>query len=169
MHDQPRYKPLAKSDFFDDRRAARPLVAGTVARGHLKEDPVFHTGKAGADFTPVLPMPVTMELLLRGQLRFETNCSPCHGRTGRGDGMVVQRGFKKPSSFHVDRLRQVPVGYLYDVITSGFGAMSDYAAQVTPRDRWAIVAYVRALQLSQRAPLDDVPADKRAELERSAR
>ena len=168
MHDQPRYKPLAKSDFFDDQRAARPLVPGTVARGHLQEDPVFDTGKAGTEFTPVLPMPVTMDLLRRGQLQFQAYCSPCHGRTGRGDGMVVQRGFKKPPSFHVDRLRQTPVGYFYDVITNGFGAMSDYAAQVPPRDRWAIVAYVRALQLSQHAPIDDVPADKRAELERSA-
>jgi len=167
MHDQPRYKPLAKSEFFDDGRAARPLPSGTVARGHLAEDAVFHTGKAGADFTAELPGPVTMGLLRRGQLQFQTFCSPCHGRTGRGDGMVVQRGLKKPPSFHVDRLRQTPVGYLYDVITNGFGAMSDYAAQVPPRDRWAIVAYVRALQLSQHAPLDHVPPQRRAELGRS--
>jgi mono/diheme cytochrome c family protein len=167
MHDQPRYKPLANSEFFDDRRAARPLPPGAVARGHLKEDAVFFTGKDGADFTPVLPLPVTMDLLRRGQLQFHTFCSPCHGRTGRGDGMVVQRGFKKPPSFHVERLRQTPVGYFYDVITNGFGAMPDYAAQVPPRERWAIVAYVRALQLSQHARLQDVPAEKRAELERS--
>ena len=168
MHDQPRQKPLAKSDFFDDGRSARPLLPGTVARGHLKEDPVYYTGKLGAEFVPILPVPLTLELLRRGQLQFQTHCSPCHGRTGRGDGMIVQRGFKKPSSFHVDRLRQSAVGYYFDVITNGFGAMSDYSAQVPTGDRWAIVAYIRALQLSQHATLDDVPAAKRAELERSA-
>lgn len=168
MHDQPRQKPLAKSDFFDDGRSARPLLPGTVARGHLRDDPVYYTGKVGAGFAPILPMPVTLELLRRGQLQFQTYCSPCHGRTGRGDGMIVQRGFKKPSSFHVDRLRQTAVGYYFDVITNGFGAMPDYAAQVPPGDRWAIVAYIRALQLSQHATLEDVPAKVRAELERSA-
>lgn len=167
MHDQPRYKPLARSDFFDDHRSARPLLPGTVARGQLREDPVFFTGKKGTGFVTELPVPLTLELLRRGQVEFQTYCSPCHGRVGRGDGMVVQRGFKKPSSYHVDRLRASPVGYFFDVITNGFGAMSDYSAQVPVRDRWAIVAYIRALQLSQRARLEDVPAVKRAELERS--
>lgn len=167
MHDQPRYKPLARSDFFEDHRSARPLVPGTVARGQLREDPVFFTGKTGTEFVTVLPVRVTAALLRRGQMQFQTYCSPCHGRVGRGDGMVVQRGFKRPSSYHVARLRGSPVGYFFDVITNGFGAMSDYSAQVPVRDRWAIVAYIRALQLSQHATLDDVPAEKRAELEAS--
>lgn len=169
MHDQPRQKPLAASDFFDDQRAARALVPGTVARGQLKEDSPYFTGKAGSGFTPVLPVPVTMDLLQRGRVRFEVYCSPCHGRTGRGDGTIVQRGFKKPSSFHVDRLRATEVGYYFDVITNGFGAMSDYAAQVPLSDRWAIVAYIRALQLSQHAGLDDVPPERRVDLDRSLR
>ena len=167
MHDQPRQKPLAKSEFYDDQRSARPLPPGTVARGHLKEDPIYYTGKLGAEFVPILPVPPTLELLRRGQRQFQIYCSPCHGRTGRGDGMIVQRGFKKPSSFHVDRLRQTAVGYYFDVITNGFGAMPDYSAQVPTGDRWAIVAYIRALQLSQHATLEDVPAKVRSELERS--
>ncbi len=112
-------------------------------------------------------MKVTPELLARGQERFQIFCSPCHGRTGRGDGMIVQRGFKAPSSYHVDRLRAMPIGYFYDVITNGFGAMADYSAQVPPADRWAIAAYVRTLQYSQYAPAADVPPDKRADLEKS--
>jgi hypothetical protein len=165
MHDQPKFKPLAENPFFPDHRAARPLVPGTVARGHLKEDDALHTGKVGGAPTDTFPLPVTMELLQKGRVRFETYCAPCHGRTGRGDGLVTQRGFKKPSSYHIDRLRAAPVGYFFDVITNGFGAMSDYSAQIEVPDRWAVVAYVRALQLSQNASLDDVPADKRGELE----
>jgi mono/diheme cytochrome c family protein len=115
--------------------------------------------------TDQLPMPLTPELLGRGRVQFETYCTPCHGRTGAGDGMIVQRGFKRPSSYHVNRLRMMPVGYMYDVITNGFGAMSDYSAQVTVKDRWAIAAYVRVLQLSQYAPVDVVPAAARADLE----
>jgi mono/diheme cytochrome c family protein len=167
MHDQPKYRPLRGSDLFADKRSARPLVEGTVARGTLREDVVFFTGKTADGFATEAPVKVTAELLARGQTQFQVFCSPCHGRTGRGDGMVVQRGFKKPSSYHVDRLRQMPIGYFYDVITIGFGAMSDYAAQVPPQERWAIAAYVRTLQLSQYARASDVPADKRAELERS--
>jgi len=167
MHDQPKMKPLRESEMFADRRSARPLVAGTVARGTLREDSAFYAGKVGSEFVTEVPVAVTAELLARGRTQFEVFCSPCHGRTGRGDGMVVQRGFKAPSSYHVDRLRQMPIGYLYDVVTNGYGAMADYAAQVPPRDRWAIVAYVRALQLSQYAPVDVVPADKRALLEKS--
>ncbi len=166
MHDQPKYKPLRESDFFADKRASRPLVAGTVARGSLREDALLYTGKLESGMpTDQLPMPVTPELLDRGRLQFETYCTPCHGRTGAGDGMIVQRGFKRPSSYHVNRLRMMPVGYFYDVITNGFGAMSDYAAQVTVNDRWAIAAYVRVLQLSQYAPVDVVPAAARATLE----
>jgi mono/diheme cytochrome c family protein len=167
MHDQPKYKPLRGSEIFPDGRSARPLVPGTVARGTLREDAVLYTGKLGNEFVADIPVKVTAELLARGQSEYQVFCSPCHGRTGRGDGMVVQRGFKKPSSYHVDRLRQMPVGYFYDVITNGFGAMSDYSAQVPPMDRWAIAAYVRTLQYSQYAPASDVPAAKHPELDRS--
>ena len=167
MHDQPKYKPFRQSDFFADQRSARPLVPGTVARGSLREDAVYFTGKAGSDFVAEIPVKVTPALLARGQERFQIFCSPCHGRTGRGDGMIVQRGFKAPSSFHVDRLRAMPVGYFYDVVTNGFGAMADYSAQVAPADRWAIAAYIRTLQYSQYAPAADVPADKRDLLEKS--
>lgn len=167
MHDQPKYRPLRSSELFDDRRSARPLVEGTVARGTLREDTAYFTGKTKDGFVSEIPVELTPALLARGRSQFEVFCAPCHGRTGRGDGMVVQRGFKKPSSYHVDRLRQMPIGYFYDVITIGFGAMSDYAAQVPPQDRWAIAAYVRTLQLSQYAPAAAVPAERRQELERS--
>jgi mono/diheme cytochrome c family protein len=167
MHDQPKVRPLRESEMFADKRSARPLVPGTVARGTLREDTVLYTGKVGNEFVTEIPVKVTADLLARGQTQFQVFCSPCHGRTGRGDGMIVQRGFKKPSSYHVDRLRQMPIGYFYDVITNGFGAMSDYSAQVPPPDRWAIAAYVRALQLSQYAPVADVPADKRPQLDES--
>jgi mono/diheme cytochrome c family protein len=167
MHDQPKYKPFRPSEFFADGRSARPLVQGTVARGTLREDTVYYTGKVGSEFVKEIPVKVTAELLARGQTEFQVFCSPCHGRTGRGDGMVVQRGFKKPPSYHIDRLRQMPVGYFYDVITNGFGAMADYAPQVPAADRWAIAAYVRTLQYSQYAPVGDVPPDKRPELDRS--
>jgi mono/diheme cytochrome c family protein len=167
MHDQPKYRPLRGSELFADKRSARPLVEGTVARGTLREDPIFYTGKTADGFVREIPVEVTTELLARGQSQYQVFCAPCHGRTGRGDGMVVQRGFKKPSSYHVDRVRQLPIGYFYDVISIGFGAMSDYSAQVPPQDRWAIAAYIRTLQLSQYAPASDVPESKRAELEHS--
>jgi mono/diheme cytochrome c family protein len=167
MHDQPKYRPLRGSELFADKRSARPLVEGTVARGTLREDTAFFTGKTPGGFVADLPLPLNAELLARGRSQFQVFCTPCHGQTGRGDGMIVQRGFKAPSSYHVDRLRQMPVGYFYDVITIGFGAMSDYAAQVPPKDRWAIAAYIKTLQLSQYAPASDVPEDKRAELEKS--
>lgn len=167
MHDQPKYKPYRESEFFTDGRAMRPFVAGTVARETLREPTPFNTGRSGEDFVTEIPVPVTAELLERGQGEFQVFCSPCHGRTGMGDGMIVQRGFKRPTSYHVDRLRQMPIGYLFDVITNGYGAMLDYASQVPVEDRWAIVAYVRALQLSQYAPVADVPADRHDELEAS--
>ena len=167
MHDQPKYKPLRESEIFADKRSARPLVEGTIARGTLREDAVFFTGKDAQVFVGELPAKLTPQLLERGRTEFQVFCSPCHGRTGRGDGMIVQRGFKKPSSYHVDRLRQMPIGYFYDVITVGFGAMPDYAAQIVPADRWAIAAYVRALQYSQYAPAADVPPEKRHLLEKS--
>lgn len=165
MHDQPRYKPLAKSDFFGDERSARPQVEGTVARGQLKEDTRLHTGKVGQDFSAELPFALDHALLDRGQERFAIYCSPCHGQLGRGDGIVVQRGFRnRPASFHDERLRGKPAGYFFDVISNGFGAMQDYSTSIAVRDRWAIVAYVRALQLSQNATIDDVPTEQRAAL-----
>ena len=167
MHDQPKYKPLRSSEIFADKRSARPLVEGTIARGTLREDAAFFTGKGPGGFVSELPVKLTPQLLERGRTQFQVFCSPCHGRTGRGDGMIVQRGYKKPSSYHVDRLRQMPIGYFYDVITIGFGAMPDYAAQVAPADRWAIAAYVRALQFSQYAPASALSAEERAGLERS--
>jgi hypothetical protein len=169
MHDQPKYKPFRQSEFFTNGMAMRPFVKGTVARGTLREDVPFYTGKSGKDFVTELPVPLTADLLERGRGEFQVFCSPCHGRTGMGDGVIVQRGFKRPTSYHVDRLRQTPVGYFYDVITNGYGAMSDYAAQVPVEDRWAIVAYIRALQLSQYAPVDVVPEDRHGELEASLR
>src|SRR5262249_30376860 len=138
MHDQPRYKTYRASDFFGDKRSARMPVAGTVARGHLDEDTYLMTGKNGTAFREAVPFRMTLDAVQRGQQRFEIYCTPCHGRTGIGNGMVVQRGYRRPPSFHIDRLRQAPAGYFFDVITNGFGAMPDYAMQVAPRDRWAI-------------------------------
>jgi len=162
MHDQPKFIPLRPSEFFSDGRSERPLLEGTVARGHLKDDAAFYTGK-GPDGKPIneFPFPVTREVIERGQQRFNIYCAPCHGRLGNGDGMIPRRGFRHPPTYHQDRLRNAPNGYIFDVITTGFGAMQDYAAQIEPRDRWAIVAYVRALQLSQNATLADVPAGAR--------
>ena len=166
MHDQPKYVPLRESAFFGDQRSARQPVAGTVARGHLRDDTLLYTGKAnGADST-VFPFPIDGGAMNRGRERYEIFCAPCHGRTGQGDGMIVRRGFRRPPTFHQDRLRNAPVGQIFDVITNGFGAMPDYASQIDAVDRWAIVAYVRALQLSGHATLADVPPDRRSELER---
>jgi cytochrome c553 len=165
MHDQPKLKPLARSDFYPDHRGARPQVEGTVARGQLVSDSPFYTGKVDGQLTAELPVELTTKLLATGRARFDTFCSPCHGRTGNGNGMVVQRGFKQPSSFHIDRIRQLPIGHFFDAMTNGFGAMSDYRAQVPVADRWAIAAYIRALQLSQNARVEDVPADRRGEID----
>ena len=164
MHDQPKYQPLERSSFFEDGRASRPLLAGTIARGHLREDEHLYTGKSGKDPVSTFPFPISEKVIKRGQERFNIYCSPCHDRIGTGLGMVVRRGMRQPPSYHNDRLREAPVGYFYDVITNGFGAMADYSAQVEPADRWAIVAYIRVLQRSQHATVADVPADKRAEL-----
>ena len=164
MHDQPKYRPYRKSEFFADGRSARPLVPGTVPRGWLREDLLLASGKSGAAFADAFPVPVDEPLLRRGKERYQIYCSPCHGLAGRGDGMIVRRGYRQPASFHVDRLRAQPAGYFFDVISHGFGAMPDYAAQVALKDRWAIVAYIRVLQLSQHGTLADVPPDKRGEL-----
>ncbi len=166
MHDQPKYTPLRQSSFFGDERSARPLVPGTVARGMLNADPLLECGKVNGQDAAIFPFPVDARVMERGQERFNIYCSPCHGRAGLGDGMIVRRGFRRPPTFHQDRLRNAPVGQLFDVITNGFGAMPDYAAQIPPADRWAIIAYVRALQLSEHATVADVPADKRNELDR---
>jgi mono/diheme cytochrome c family protein len=166
MHDAPRYEPLEESAFFAGGGSARTLVANTVPRGYLREDELLHTGKIGGQLANMFPMPVTAAVIARGQERFNVFCSPCHGRTGEGNGMVVQRGFRQPPSYHEQRLRDAPAGYFFDVMTNGFGAMQDYSAQVPVADRWAITAYIRALQLSRAASVDDVPSDRRGELDR---
>jgi cytochrome c553 len=165
MYDQPRSDPLEKSDFFPDGAASRPLVAGTVARGHLDEDEAFYNGMIGTNLVTEFPMPVTRQVLERGKERYEIYCSVCHARTGDGDGMIPQRGYPAPPTFHKDSMRQAPVGHFYDVITRGHGVMYSYASRVEPADRWAIVAYIRALQFSHDARLDDVPPEERAKLE----
>jgi mono/diheme cytochrome c family protein len=158
MQNQPYYRPLEENTFYADKRSARPLVAGTVARGHLDADTYFYTGKIGGNDGDYMPFPVTAEVLERGQQRFNIYCSPCHGETGYGNGMVVQRGYKHPPSYHIDRLRRKPIGYFFDVMSNGFGVMPSYGEQVPPADRWAIASYIRALQLSQDASASDVPA-----------
>jgi len=190
MAKQPSHRPLEPSEFFADGRSARPLVEGTVARGHLRTDTQLFTGRRGPaaeatraaavigaggegllpavaaalaeqPYVDHFPVPITRRVLERGRARFTIFCAVCHGASGYGDGIVVQRGFTRPPSYHTDRLRSAPVGYFYEVITHGFGSMPDYAEQVPPRDRWAIVAYLRALQLSQHAPLKDLPDAQR--------
>jgi hypothetical protein len=165
MHDQPKYIPLRPSQFFGDGRSERPLLDDTVARGHLNDDALLHTGK-GPDgkFSAIFPFPVTSEVLQTGRVRFDTYCAPCHDRLGNGLGMIVRRGYRRPPSYHIERLRAAAPGYMFDVITRGFGAMPDYAAQVAVPDRWAIVAYVKTLQFSQNASINDVPAAERGRL-----
>ena len=164
MQDQPKYKPLGESKFFADGRQARPIPAGTIARDELNDTDPFHTGVSNRQFLDTIPMDVDLKLLERGRDRFDIYCSPCHGRMGDGNGMVAQRGFRAPANFHSDRLRSVPPGYIFQVITNGYGAMGDYGDQIAVNDRWAIVAYLRALQLSRHAPVADVPADARGQL-----
>ena len=168
MYNQPKYRPLEKSDFFVDRRASRPLVEGTVARGSLDSaaGALPPAGPPGAaELVTALPMPLTRELLARGHQRYEIFCTPCHDRTGGGQGMVVRRGYRPPPSLHIDRLRDAPVGHFYDVMTRGLGAMPDYAQQVPSEDRWAIAAYVKALQLSQHAPVAELTQEDRDRLD----
>jgi hypothetical protein len=159
MGNQPKNKPLSPSDFFADGRSVRMPVENTVSRSSMDNDQLMVT-KDSTNF----PMPVDDALLERGQERYRIFCSPCHGIQGDGSGMIVMRGMKRPPTYHQDRLRQAPNGYIYDVITNGFGQMYNYAAQVPPRDRWAIVAYVRALQLSRNARVADLPAETREKL-----
>lgn len=177
MHNQPRYKPLAASSFFADGLSARMVVDGTVAWGRssveppdpqfLRLDPARYTGKVGTEYVDYFPFPITKADLDRGQARFNIYCSPCHSRIGDGNGMVVRRGFRQAASYHTERLIKAPVGHFFDVITNGFGAMPSYAARVEPDDRWRIAAYIRVLQLSQNAPLDLVPTDKRGDLDQN--
>ena len=163
MATQPKNKPLSPSDFFDDGRSERPLVENTVARGSIAEDALFVPKDSNA-----FPLPVNRELLERGQDLYKIFCTPCHGLQGDGNGMVAMRGMKHPPSFHQDRLRQAPNGYFFDNITNGFCAMYGYSAQIPPRDRWAIIAYVRALQLSRNAKFADLPAELREKLSPAA-
>ena len=219
MHDQPAYRPLMKSTFFTDARSARPVVEGTIARGQLRTDRAYYTGRTGeapaqpgtqpariqqagqavrrppqpvdarrpaqlaqgktetagevfaASYPPDLvkefPYPVTREMVLRGRTRFEMFCVHCHGYTGYGNGMIVQRGLNPPPSYHIERLRNAPVGHFFDVMTNGYGAMYSYAQRVSVDDRWAIAAYIRALQASQAGTLADVPADQKTVLEQT--
>ena len=168
MHIQPKYKGLEPSSFFNNGRSERPPVPGTVARGELRTDELLYTGKINGQIANVFPFPITQEDLERGQQRFDIYCAPCHDYTGSGNGMIVQRGFPPPPSYHIDRLMKAPVGHFFDVMTNGYGTMYSYAARVSPRDRWCIAAYIRALQLSQNAPVSDVPAKELSKLEGSA-
>ena len=165
MYDQPKLRPLQASEFFENGMASRPLIEGTVARGFLQDDEHLHSGMVDGAFADAYPFEISIEVVNRGQQRYNIFCAPCHDQAGTGNGMIVQRGFKQPMSFHEQRLIDSPEGYYYSVIKNGFGVMSDYSAQITPKDRWAIVAYIRALQFSQRASLDDVPDHVRAELQ----
>jgi mono/diheme cytochrome c family protein len=165
MHDAPRYEAFEASSTFADNRASRTAPAGTVARGWLRDDEALYTGKINGQTVDQFPFAIGREELVRGQERYNIYCTPCHGRVGDGQGMVVQRGLRQAASYHQDRLRQERLGYFYDVITNGFGAMQGYAEQIPVRDRWLIVAYVRTLQLSQHASVEDVPADRRGTLD----
>ena len=167
---QPYNRPYTSSDFFPDGSSARPIPADTVARGHTQDDSLLFTGKdASGQDSNQFPFPITRDVLQRGRDRFEIYCVPCHGYTGDGDGVVVQRGFNPPPSYNSDRLRQAPVGHFFDVVTNGFGAMPSYAAQIPVQDRWAIVAYIRALQLSRSVPVADLPEAERTKLTGNAK
>src|SRR6516162_2755371 len=161
MATQPKNRPLSPSDFFADGRSARPLVENTVARGAIDTD-AFNVSKDFAGFPPAVK--VDERLLRRGEDRYKIFCTPCHGLQGNGDGMIAMRGMRRPPSYHIDRLRQAPNGYFYDVISNGFGAMYSYSERIPPADRWAIIAYVRALQLSRDIRAADLPAELRGKL-----
>ena len=164
MYDQARTKPLRPSSFFADGRSSRPLVDDTVPRGELRDDELLYTGRENGSLATRFPFPVTKAVIDRGHERFDIYCAACHDRVGNGNGMIVQRGFPRPPSYHSARLREAPVGHFFDVMTNGFGMMYPYADRITPRDRWAIIAYIRVLQRSQNARLADVPPEKRKEL-----
>jgi mono/diheme cytochrome c family protein len=165
MFEEPKYKPMVPSNFFTDGRSARPVPAGTVIFQQADEGEAVEQGTNNGAFVTTIPMPVNEALLQRGQERFNIYCAPCHGRVGDGHGMISKRGFIQPADLHSDRVRLAPPGYLYAVIANGYGAMPEYRDQVPVHDRWAIVAYIRALELSRRATLAQVPADQRSKLE----
>jgi hypothetical protein len=164
MHEQPKYLPYEPTTFFDDGRSERPVVPGTVARGQLRLDELLYTGKENGFFANKFPFPITRADLERGRQRYNIYCTPCHDYTGSGQGIVVLRGFPPPPSFHIDRLRQAPVGHFFDAMTSGYGSMYSYASRIEPEDRWRIAAYVRVLQLSAHSTLQDVPESERQKL-----
>src|SRR5438093_63892 len=164
MHVQPRYSPYDPSPFFEDGRSERPPVSGTIARGHLRTNELLYSGRIGGQLADQFPFPISAQDLERGRERFNIFCAPCHDQTGSGHGMVVERGFPAPPTYHMDRLRQAPVGHFFEVITKGQGTMSSYASRVAVEDRWRIAAYIRALQLSQHANVADLPEPDRAKL-----
>lgn len=161
---QPEYKPLRDSDFFADGMSARPRIPGTVARGEIENDGFMSTGMINGQLGDGFPFPITAQVMNRGEERFNIYCSECHSKVGDGNGMIPSRGFRRPPSFHTDTLRAAKTGHFFDVMTHGFGAMPPYAAQIPVRDRWAIVAYIRALQLSQNGSVNDLPPAMRAQL-----
>jgi len=161
MHIQPKYLPDRPTDFFHDGRSERPPVPGTVARGHLRLDELLYTGKENGVESNRFPFPITRADLERGREQYNIFCTPCHDYTGYGKGMIVQRGFPHPPSYHIERLRNAPVGHFFDVISNGFGAMYSYGSRIDPADRWRIAAYIRALELSQNAKVQEVPANER--------
>jgi len=169
MYNQPKYEPFEKSDFFADGRANRLPVPGTVAQGDIATNPHLSEGRVNGNIASTYPFEITRDVLNRGKARFQIYCTPCHNQSGDGLGMVVKRGFMQPPSLHIERLRKVPVGHFFNVITNGIGNMSAYNVQIPPEDRWAITAYVRALQFSQNARESDVPAPMRAKLEETAK
>jgi mono/diheme cytochrome c family protein len=164
MYNQPKKKPLAESEFFKDGTSARPIPANAVAREDLVEDVALFTGLVNGVYVTQLPIALTPQLLRRGRERFNIHCAVCHRATGDGDGTIVERGFPRPPSFHLNRLRNAPIGHFYDVITNGYGVMYAYASRIEPADRWAISAYIRALQLSHNAQPGDVPLDEASKL-----
>jgi mono/diheme cytochrome c family protein len=166
MANQPKAKPMSESEFFADGTNARPLPPHTIPRGATQQDGAFETGLVNGVYVTQLPLKLTPQLLARGRERYDAFCSMCHGRVGDGQGIVVQRGFAAPPSYHIQRLRNAPIGHFYDVMTNGYGTMTSYASQIEPPDRWAIAAYIRALQLSQNAKPTDLPSDARSQLER---
>ena len=158
MHNQPKFFPQRGTTFYEDGRSVRPQMENTVARGQLHEDTYFYTGMQNGQEGTSMPFPVTLDVLARGQEKYNVYCTPCHSRVGNGVGMIVSRGYAKAGNFHTARLEAAPLGHFFNVMSNGYGAMPDYSSQLTPADRWAVVAYIKALQLSQNATQDDVPA-----------
>jgi cytochrome c553 len=167
MFHQPKSNALRESDFFPDGMASRPIPPHTVTRGDLQNDEAFYTGMIGTNPVMTFPFPITREILERGRQRFTISCVPCHGETGEGNGIVVQRGFPAPPSYHIERLRNAPAGHFFDVMTRGYGVMFSLASRIPPEDRWDIAAYIRALQFSEHATLAEMPTNEIARLNRA--